>query len=94
MEEEKCIYEKIYNDYGRIDIKLEDVLKEKKISPYRLSTLTGINWNIIKRYMSGDLYRIDLNLLAKICYCLDCKVEDILIYNPNNISIKSEIKSK
>ena len=34
------------------------------MKPYRLSILTGINWGIIKKYVRGDLYRVDLDLLA------------------------------
>ncbi len=83
---EQCVYEKTYNDYGKIIITLDSVLEEKKVNLYRLSILTGINWGVLKKYVNGDMYRVDLDLLAKVCYVLNCNLEDILHYE--------EIKTK
>ena len=36
--------------------------------------------NQLNRYCNGDVQRIDLGILAKLCYVLDCNVSDILEY--------------
>lgn len=80
MVEQCVIYEKTYNEYGRVVITLEQVLNNKNVSLYKLSTLTGIKWEILKKYTTNSMYRVDLDLLAKVCYVLKCELADVLHY--------------
>ena len=91
MLEEKSVYEKTYNDYGRIILTLDQELSKRNIKAYKLSVLTGIDWKIVKRYMSGNLYRVDLDLLARMCFVLNCDLNDIIHYEP---CIQENIKKK
>ena len=34
----------------------------------------------LKKYMNNKVQRIDLQVLARLCYVLECNVEDILEY--------------
>ncbi len=47
----------------------------------RLSVLTGVKFDTIQKYYNGDVYRIDVDVLAKFCYALNCNVNDIVEYN-------------
>lgn len=58
-----------------------------------MSALTGINWSIIKRYMKGNIYCVDLDILARICYVLDCPSSDIIYYEQIKNSKKEKKKS-
>lgn len=87
---EECVYAKTYNDYGEVIITLGAVLKQKKMNVYRLSVLTGINWGVVKNYAEGNLYRVDLDLLAKMCFVLKCNIQD-LIYYDNHSNTCNEI---
>ena len=41
----------------------------------------GVKYDVIDRYYKGqDIALVDLDFLAKVCYVLDCKVEDLLQY--------------
>lgn len=68
-------------EYGIIRVKLREELSRKKISINKLSKLTGIKYDVIKRYFVGNIYRIDLDVLAKICYVLECDIENLLEYS-------------
>lgn len=43
--------------------------------------MTGIKYEVIDRYYKEkNVEMVDLDFLAKVCYALNCKVEDILEY--------------
>ena len=68
-------------EYGYIKVKLAEVLESRGITRNKLSSLTGIKYEIIDRYYQGkNISMADLNFSAKVCYCLDCKIEDLLEY--------------
>ena len=72
-------------EYGCIKVKLSGVLKSLGITRNQLRTLTGVKYEVIDRYYKGeDIYMADLNFLAKVCYSLECKIEDLLEYCPPN----------
>lgn len=71
-----------YKDYGRIQINLNKLMEEKKITTYELSSKANIRFQTIQNLRNGVSTRLDLEVLAKICYMLDCKTEDIITYLP------------
>ena len=55
--------------------------RQRGITRNRLSSLTGVQYSIIDRYYKGKrIERADLDFLAKVCYVLDCRVEELLEY--------------
>lgn len=92
---ERYVYDKVFKDYGKIVLTIDSVLKKKNMNVYRLSRLTGINWGVIQKYVDGNLYRVDLDLLSRICFALDCSLEDLLHYESvSDSSRKKGRKSK
>ena len=72
--------EQIQN-YGFVKVKLADLLQDRGITRNRLSALTGVKYTTIDHYYKADhIEMADLNFLAKVCYVLDCRIEDILEY--------------
>lgn len=72
------IYE--YKNYGKIKIDLKSAMEKKNISRNKLAKLIGSDNNVIKRYYNDILYEIDLDILARLCYVLECEPEDIIKY--------------
>ena len=77
MNEPKSIVSYQTAEYGHVIVTLSKVMDARKITRNRLRTLTGIKYDVIDRYYKGQ---VDLDFLAKICYVLDCRVEDLLHY--------------
>jgi len=70
-------------DYGKINIIVKPLMDAKNISIYQMSKLTELKHSTIKSYYyNAPLTRIDLDVVAKICYVLDCKISDVLEYSP------------
>ncbi len=63
-----------------IRITLDSALKNYDISRYELAKRTGIRYHIIDNYYKNKVVRYDSFILNKICTALDCKIEDIIIF--------------
>lgn len=67
-------------EYGKIKIKLRELLEQKEISRYQLSKMTNTRFEVINKWYSGEVERIDSDVLARFCFVLDCNVSDIIEY--------------
>ena len=70
----------LLRNYGKININIKTIMDVKNITRNRLSVLTGATYNVINRYYNNDISRVDLDVLARICYVLECNVSDVLEY--------------
>ena len=81
MSEPKSIISYQVSEYGQVRVKLAEVLDERGITRNRLRTLTGVKYEVIDRYYKAKRVEMaDLGFLAKVCYVLDCRIEDLLEY--------------
>jgi len=68
-------------NYGRVSITVRKVMEEKGFTRNKLAKATGLAYNSVNRYYQDDtLSSIDLDILAKICFVLDCDITDVLRY--------------
>lgn len=81
MEDVRSIINYRIDEYGSVKVKLAEVLNSRGITRNRLRTLTGIKYEVIDRYYQNHVERVDLDFIAKVCYVLNCKVEDLLEYS-------------
>ena len=70
------------NPYGTIKIKLDTLLKEKGLSKNKLSHRAEMQRTQINNYCKNEITRLDIDVLARICSVLDCKIEDLLEFVP------------
>lgn len=73
-------------DYGKVEIKLSSIMDKNNISIYKMSRLTDLKYSTVKSYYSNSpISRVDLDVISKMCYVLNCSVGDILKYKyPSN----------
>jgi len=67
-------------DYGYIRLKLKDVMEEQQISINKLACRAEMQRTQLKAYMNNDIQRVDLAVMARLCYVLDCKLSDLIEY--------------
>ena len=53
----------------------------ERMSPRRLAQLAEVPKDLVYRLDAGQARYIDLQALARLCAVLDCRVEDILVWN-------------
>ena len=71
-------------EYGTIKVNLNKLMEKAGISTYKLNNATNVRFQTIQNLQKDVATRIDFNVLARLCYSLDCKVSDILEYVPND----------
>ncbi len=69
------------NTYGNISIHLKEIIEEKNITRYRLAKLADTRFEVVEKWCSGTVERIDADVLARFCYILNCEVDDIIKLN-------------
>ena len=69
------------NSYGNVTIHLKELIEERGITRYRLSKLADTRFEVVEKWCSGTVERIDSDVLARFCYILDCDITDIIKYN-------------
>ncbi len=71
---------KIKIENGYYLFKLEQLLADKNISINKLMRDTNTDFKVIKRIMNGEMVRIDILVLARLCDYLKCEITDIFEY--------------
>lgn len=72
-------------DYGNIEIHLREHMDEKNITRYALARAVNTRFEVIDKWYHGHIEKIDADILARICFILECRPGDIIIYNnPHN----------
>ena len=69
-------------NYGTIHIKLEELIQKAGISKNKLSHRAEMQRSQINHYCNNEITRLDVDVLARICTVLDCKIEDLLEFIP------------
>ena len=67
-------------EYGRVVITVKETMEKKEITRNKLSKLAGIGYNTVNRYYKNELENVDLDILAKLCFVLECDIKDVLKY--------------
>ena len=67
-------------DFGKVIFKIDKLLEEKNISKNKLEKEANIQRTQLNSYCNNKVKRVDLATLAKLCYVLDCGIEDIMEY--------------
>lgn len=67
-------------EYGHITFHLRKIMDERHIKRNQLANAMGVNYPVVDKWYKGDVSRMDIDVLTRICYVLDCQVQDILTY--------------
>ena len=70
------------SQYGTIRIRLSEIMKEKDISMNQLSFRTEMQRTQLRNYRDNKIQRLDIDILKRLCYVLDCSLYDIIEYIP------------
>lgn len=65
-------------DYGQVEIRIEEVLRRAGISKNRLAHLALMQRSQLNAYCKGEVQWVDLAILARLCCALGCTAGELL----------------
>lgn len=68
------------NEYGKINLHLKEVMDSKGITRNNLARASNTRFEVINKWYNNEVEKLDLDVLARICYVLECTVVDIIKY--------------
>ena len=71
-------------NYGHVELRLKEIMDARGISRNQLAKRIDARFEVVGKWYKGEVEKIDLDILARICYALDCTTEDIIRYVPGN----------
>ena len=70
------------SEFGTIKLYLRERMEERKFSLLKFSFRAEMQRTQLKHYYDGDIQRLDMAVLSRLCYALDCDLHDLLEYIP------------
>lgn len=75
---------KVEVEKGCYLFKLDDLLDDNNLSKNKVMRDTNTDFKVLQRIINGDLSKMDITVLARLCDYLNCNLNDIVEYIPNN----------
>lgn len=69
-------------EFGTIKLHLRELMEKQNISLSKLSFRAEMQRTQLKHYYDGDIQRLDMAVLSRLCYALKCDLTDLLEYVP------------
>ena len=69
------------SSYGNVSVHLKELIEAKGITRYRLAKLADTRFEVVEKWCSGTVERIDSDVLARFCFILNCDISDIIKYD-------------
>ena len=72
----------IPTEYGEIKIRLNELLESRNVSLNQLSFRAEMQRNQLRKYRDNKIQRLDIDILLRLCYVLECDLADLIEYIP------------
>lgn len=70
----------LMQSYGRVTLKLAALMDARGITRNRLARLVNTRYEVVDKWYRGQVEKLDLDVLARVCFVLGCNVHDLLEY--------------
>ena len=69
--------------YGRVELCLRERMEERGLTRNHLARQVNTRYEVIDKWYKNEVEKIDADILARMCFVLDCGVEELLVYRQN-----------
>lgn len=71
-----------HEECGSIHIRLDEIMMNRGISLNQLSFRTEMQRTQLRKYRDNLIQRLDIDILLRLCYVLECDIFDIIEFIP------------
>ena len=75
-------------EYGFITVNIKDKMDELGLSRNALARAINTRFEVVDKWYSGKVEKIDADVLARICFVLECTPGDIIVYRSSDSNDK------
>ncbi len=68
-------------EYGVVRLRLQEFMDQRGINRNQMAGRIGVRFEVIDKWYQGKVEKLDLDVLARLCYVLDCQAGDLLEYS-------------
>lgn len=69
-------------EFGTVRIHLQELMDKQNISINKLSFRAEMQRTQLKKYCRNEVQRLDIAVLSRLCYALNCDLHDLIEYIP------------
>ncbi|WMJ83216.1 helix-turn-helix domain-containing protein [Oscillospiraceae bacterium LTW-04] len=66
--------------YGKVSFHVKEIMDNKDMTRSKLAKLANIRFEVADKWYNGNIERMDIDVLTRICFVLDCKISDLMTY--------------
>lgn len=70
----------VKKEYGKVDMRLREIMDAKGIKRHTLARAVDTRFEVIDKWYNNKVENLDLDILARLCYVLECSIDDLLHY--------------
>lgn len=69
-------------DCGEIRLRLKELIEDRGVSLTQLSFRAEMQRTQLRNYRDNKIQRLDIDILKRLCYVLDCNLTELVEYIP------------
>lgn len=70
----------VKKEYGKVNMRLKEIMDAKGIKRHTLARAVDTRFEVIDKWYNNKVENLDLDILAWLCFVLECSIEDLLHY--------------
>lgn len=83
----------VKEDYGEIQFFFKEIMERKNLNRNQVAERAQVSHDLITKWCNGNIERMDIDVLTRICYVLDCQISDVMRYTKDE-EVNKEIKEE
>lgn len=67
-------------EYGAVRLRLRELMDRRGINRNQMARRIGVRFEVVDKWYRGEVEKLDLDVLARLCFVLGCQAGELLEY--------------